>query len=107
MFKTKKKEYSEVSESKLNINSDYFNIFQNELKNLFSSDKNNIIENNNIENININENNNIENININENILTEKNTTTNNNNINIELDDNDIFFINMFVKHINKNNKEI
>jgi hypothetical protein len=96
MFKTKKKEYSEISESKLNINSDYFNIFQNELKNLFSSDKNNIIENNNIENININEN-----------ILTEKNTTTNNNNINIELDDNDIFFINMFVKHINKNNKEI
>ena len=96
MFKTKKKEYSEISESKLNINSDYFNIFQNELKNLFSSDKNNIIEDNNIENININEN-----------ILMEKNTTTNNNNINIELDDNDIFFINMFVKHINKNNKEI
>jgi hypothetical protein len=98
MFKTKKKEYSEISESKLNINSDYFNIFQNELKNLFSSDKNNIIENNNIENININEN-----------ILTEKNivVNNNNNNINIELDDNDIFFINMFVKHINKNNKEI
>ena len=96
MFKTKKKEYSEISESKLNINSDYFNIFQNELKNLFSSDKNNNTKNNNIENNNINEN-----------ILTEKNTITNNNNINIELDDNDIFFINMFVKHINKNNKEI
>jgi hypothetical protein len=39
-YQKKKKEYSEVSENKLNINSEYFNIFQNELKKLFPNENN-------------------------------------------------------------------
>ena len=34
-FEKKKKVYSEVSDVNKNINSDYFNVFQNEFKNMF------------------------------------------------------------------------
>lgn len=73
MFDVKKKHYSEVSESKKNINSDYYNIFKNDLKKMFSDDTA-----------------------INDNIKS------NNNNIKkkIELDDKDIFFINLFSNYI-------
>lgn len=129
-YKNKKKEYSEVSESKLNINSDYFNIFQNEFKKYFpnnninddtinkhdhlnknynSADNNNIINVNNDINTNTNTNTKTKtNTNINtikeiNNKFLNKNTMVNDTFKNVELDNNDIFFINLFVQHINKN----
>lgn len=72
MFGAKKKHYSEVSESKKNINSDYYNIFKNELKKMFSDDT--------IINDNIKSNNNIKK--------------------KIEIDDKDIFFINLFSNYV-------
>ncbi len=128
-YQKKKKEYSEVSESKLNINSDYFNIFQYEFKKYFSNDKNdnkNYIGGENISNNNDDgETNNIdksvntienikENTMENTNILADNNNKTNITNNsktmvntsfkNVELEDNDIFFINLFTQYINKSN---
>jgi hypothetical protein len=73
MFGAKKKHYSEVSESKKNINSDYYNIFKNELKKMFSDDT-----------------------------IINDNIKSNNNDIKkkIELDDKDIFFINLFSNYV-------
>ena len=113
MFYQKKKEYSEISESNLNINSDYFNIFQNELKNLFpnnnkNNNKNNdkncvILESNTHNDIDINTK-------INCSLMPKKihkieNRMINSDFKNIELNNTDIFFINMFIKHIKNNNK--
>ena len=99
-YQKKKKEYSEVSDNKLNINSDYFNIFQNELKNIFNNN-NDVINktNNEVNNDVINKTNNDVNIN-----LIKKMFNTNYKNI--ELNNNDIFFLNLFINHIgNKNNE--
>lgn len=83
--KKKKKDYSEVSDTKKIINSDYFNMFQSEFKKMFS-DKNSD-----------------KNLEINKNLETNNQFNTNNkvkNKINIEIDDNDIFFINLFSKYM-------
>ena len=96
--KNKKKEYSEISEENLNINSDYFNIFQKEFKNMFQTNNTNdinIIDN--VDNINNNDLKIHPKINSNE-IL--KNAHTKSNKKNILLDDKDIFFINTFYKYI-------
>ncbi len=113
MFLKKKKNYSEVSENNLNINSDYFNIFQNELKNIFNDNS-----------INNNPFCNHENSDVNKNICTDilmdkmidKPTKPNNSDTfnkfdklqnykNIELNDNDVFFINLINKHMKMNKK--
>lgn len=44
-YDKKKKVYSEVSDTNKNINSDYFNVFQNEFKNLFCNQSLNNIKN--------------------------------------------------------------
>lgn len=74
MFGAKKKHYSEVSESKKNINSDYYNIFENEFKKMFSDNTiiKDIIKSNNND------------------VVKKK----------IELDDKDIFFINLFSNYV-------
>lgn len=102
MFHPKnKKLYSEVSDTKKNINSDYFNIFQSELKNLFPENKiKTIIDNK--ESIS----NNIINNETNNKTNNEKNKFTNKNKCDIEIDNQDVFFINLFSNHI-KNNEFI
>lgn len=84
----KKKHYSEVSESKKNINSDYYDIFENEFKKLFSSNQkeNKQIENKQTENEQK------------ENKQTENKQTENI--VKIDINERDIFFINLFSKHI-------
>jgi len=110
-YHKKKKEYSEVSENKLNINSDYFNIFQNELKNIFNKNNNEVINqtidqtiNDKVNNKKIyNDVNNEATNNLNNN-FTKKMFNTNYKNI--ELNNNDIFLLNMFINYIeNQNNK--
>lgn len=95
-YQKKKKEYSEVSENKLNINSDYFDIFQNELKNIFNNNNNDQITNYQPANDTI----------TNDLVI---NSAENNNSIrkmfntnykNIELNNNDIFFLNQFINFI-------
>lgn len=95
-YQKKKKEYSEVSENKLNINSDYFDIFQNELKNIFNNNNNDQITNYQPANDTI----------TNDLVI---NSAENNNSIrkmfntnykNIELNNNDIFFLNRFINFI-------
>lgn len=82
LYEKKKKNYSEVSDTNKNINSDYYNIFQNEFKKMFSiSNPINIEADNNIKIDDIEADNNIE-----------ANY--------IELDNNDIVFINLFSKYI-------
>lgn len=71
-YEKKKKNYSEVSDTNKNINSDYFNIFKNEFKKMFP--------------INTETNNEIK--------IVDTET------VNIELDNNDIVFINIFSKYI-------
>lgn len=70
-YEKKKKVYSEVSDTNKNINSDYFFIFQNELKKMFHDNT----ETKNVET---------------------KNVETKN----IELTNDDIVFINLFSKYI-------
>lgn len=104
-YQKKKKEYSEVSESKININSDYFNVLKNEFNNFFSKKKNddiNILKSNDI-NINSNENQTTQKNEINNKTKIEnkmENKMSNLNYKNIEINDNDVFFINMISKHI-------
>lgn len=116
MFYKKKKEYSEVSETNLNINSDYFKIFQNELKNIFPNDINNNTNlNYNSDNIDIdNKISDNLNKNIEDTFISNKNLNckdfSNNKMINesfkkVSLDKYDIFIINMFVKHFKNINK--
>lgn len=92
----KKKNYSEVSDTNKNINSDYFNVFQNEFKKMFpNSIETNDIKINDIK-INDNEANDIK--------VNDKESNDINFN-NIELDNNDIVFINLFSKYIK--NKQV
>jgi len=88
MFGAKKKHYSEVSESNKNINSDYYDIFKNEFKNMFSNDT---MINDNIKSDNIKPDN-----------IKPDNIKSDNNNIKkkIELNDKDIFFINLFSNYV-------
>lgn len=80
-YEKKKKVYSEVSDTNKNINSDYFNIFQYELKKMFHDNT----ETNNVETKNIE--------------LT--NDEMKNDKIkNIKLTNEDIVFINLFSKYI-------
>ena len=81
-YEKKKKIYSEVSDTNKNINCDYYNLFQNEFKKMFSDNDN---QANNIQ-INDNQANNIQ--------------TDNNKINNIKLNNDDIVFINLFSKYI-------
>ena len=101
-FIKKNKEFSEVPENDLKINKEYYDLFQNELNELFNYNKkynnvdsNNIssnnIDSNNIDSNNIDSNNNINNIN---------NITKIDKKKNINLDKNDIINIKMFIQHI-------
>lgn len=86
--KKKKKEYSEVSETGLNINSDYFKILHKEFKSLFV-EKNTDSDTDNNDDIN----NNCE--------TSIKLDNVQNNEI--DLDNKDIFYIGLFSKYISNN----
>lgn len=86
--KKKKKEYSEVSETGLNINSDYFKILHKEFKSLFvEKNTNSDADNNN-------------NINNNGETSIKLDDVPNNE---IDLDNKDIFYIGLFSKYISNN----
>ena len=112
-FQKKKKEFSEISESKLNINADYFDMFKNEFENLFPNKNNKNNKNYKNDKNDKNDENN-ENDKNNENDENDENNENDENKIkkmsnsiikNVELTDNDIFFINLFVKTYKKNKK--
>lgn len=89
-FEKKKNIFSEVSDTNKNINSDYYNVFQNEFKKLFQSQNNDELIMND-KNIPI-ENDHIKNLNVEDNIS--------NNFKSVSINDNDIFFINLFSKYL-------
>lgn len=84
-FEKKKKVFSEVSDANKNINSDWFDIFQNEFKNMFNPNDPNYSDSTKIE--------------------KSQKPETNNNLKSIELEEQDIFYIQIFSQYI-KNNKK-
>ncbi len=96
-----KKKYSEVSETGLNINSDYFKILHQEFESLFVKKNNNRNLNNDNDNDNLNNNNDV-NDNI-ENHYVSETKLDNIPNNKIELNNQDIFYIGLFSKYILNN----
>lgn len=94
MFEKKKKEYSEISETGLNINSDYFKILHKEFKSLFVEKNNDDLNNNDLNNnVSIETNN----INVEQKLNIKLSNLPNNK---IELNNQDIFYIGLFSRYI-------
>lgn len=90
-YEKKKKVYSEVSDTKKNINSDYYNMFQTEFKKMFPTNEempNGDMSNEEVSNEEVS----------NEKIPNEK--IPNEKMPNIKLTNDDIVFINLFSKYI-------
>lgn len=110
-YDKKKKIYSEVSETNKNINSDYYNIFQSEFKKMFSTNQLTQLERSEqlakvdlTEQVEYTEP--VKSINLNNLNITQKPKFVNEKYETVELDNVDIFFINLFSEYvINKNNK--